>query len=363
MENIEMNKNTMIFQREVPGCGTRKWIKRAGIVVIAIIVCVCFLSIESIAAKNTRALSVIYDNLKIKIDGALIIPKDASGNQIHPFLYEDTTYLPLRALSTGLGCDVIWNDVTATANIISKGNATLEYGIPDIKISSEIISVEFADITVMIDGKKASLKNEPFIYKGTTYMPLREIATILSCTVDFDDKTKTILIQREQAVEKTGTQQTEAGAAPGTTGNFSKADMMIVISGKNVSIDQNVTVVTQILGNKYEYEEAVSCAYTGMDKMYRYSGIEISTLPIGGTDQICAIDVFSNVYKTGKSITIGSTLSEIEMAYGKDYTLDAGVLVYWGGVKNDPKTPQLYFTLNKENMVKNFGIYNGKSSG
>jgi len=165
---------------------------------------------------------------------------------------------------------------------------------------------------------------------------------------------------------------TQAGAPPGTTqagnagagkaGSFSGADMAFVISGKTVRLDQNVSVIKDLLGAPKSCEEVESCAYDGLDKFFVYDGVEVSTLPIDG-DLICAIDVLKNTVKTEKGVTIGGSLAQIEAAYGKDYTLENGVLIYWAGPKGNPKTPQLYFMLDRNDNVKTFGMYNGKSAG
>jgi len=147
-----------------------------------------------------------------------------------------------------------------------------------------------------------------------------------------------------------------------TGGSFSSADLAIIIKSKTVRLDQNISVIRDLLGAPKEFEEIESCAYTGMDKFFVYDGLEVSTLPING-DLICSIDIFKSIFKTDKNITVGSAIAQIEAAYGTDYTLENSVLIYWAGQKNNPKTAQLYFMLNRDNVVEAFGIYNGKSAG
>ena len=117
-----------------------------------------------------------------------------------------------------------------------------------------------------------------------------------------------------------------------------------------------------MLGTPTRYEEIESCAYSGLDKFYVFGKIEVSTLPING-DSICAIDVFDNTASTSKNITAGNTIAQIEAAYGKDYTYENGVLIYWDGPRGNPKTPQLYFMIDRNDKIEAFGIYNGKSAG
>jgi hypothetical protein len=268
-----------------------------------------------------------------------------------------------------------------------------------------------------LDGKRLSIANEPFLFDGSVYLPVREIADFLNCTVKYNEATNVIGIAYDEKATASGSSAVAApqtptqasgtapqtptqasGTAPQTqaqpsvtsppsapaqpaspaqppadnsaaakpstdgAGSFSSADLAFIIKDKTVKLDQNISVVKDLLGAPKDYEEVESCAYSGLDKFYIFDGVEVRTLPIDG-DSICAIDVLKNSVKTAKGITVGSALSQIEAAYGKDYTLENGVLIYWAGPKGNPKTPQLYFMLDKNNAVETFGMYNGKSAG
>ena len=41
----------------------------------------------------------------------MIDPKDANGQTVEPFIYNGTTYLPVRAVGTAIGKDVSWDGV------------------------------------------------------------------------------------------------------------------------------------------------------------------------------------------------------------------------------------------------------------
>ena len=55
------------------------------------------------------------------MDGKEIVPVDASGNVVEPFIIDGTTYLPVRAVSSALGLDVSWNDQTKTVELNTPG--------------------------------------------------------------------------------------------------------------------------------------------------------------------------------------------------------------------------------------------------
>lgn len=61
-----------------------------------------------------RDIKAVYDNIKIYVDGKLIHPKDSEGNTVEPFIYNGTTYLPIRAVASAFGKNVRWDGNTKT---------------------------------------------------------------------------------------------------------------------------------------------------------------------------------------------------------------------------------------------------------
>ena len=80
-----------------------------------IILAVLAILTGSITAKNaTVSRDLYYGDIKIRLNGNLITPKDALGNIVEPFAIDGTTYLPIRAISGALGLNVDWDGATAT---------------------------------------------------------------------------------------------------------------------------------------------------------------------------------------------------------------------------------------------------------
>lgn len=65
----------------------------------------------------TQSIQVSFDNIKIAVDGKVITPKDVSGNTVQPFIYNGTTYLPIRAIGEAIGKEVSWDQATKTASL------------------------------------------------------------------------------------------------------------------------------------------------------------------------------------------------------------------------------------------------------
>ncbi|HOV26333.1 MAG TPA: stalk domain-containing protein [Pseudobacteroides sp.] len=67
-----------------------------------------------------KAINAVYNNIKLYVDGKLVKPKDAKGNDVDPFIYNGTTYLPIRAVSEALGKTVSWDGETNSVYVGNK---------------------------------------------------------------------------------------------------------------------------------------------------------------------------------------------------------------------------------------------------
>ncbi|MDR1572114.1 MAG: copper amine oxidase N-terminal domain-containing protein [Clostridiales Family XIII bacterium] len=75
------------------------------------------------ASVGTYPLMATFANVKIHVNGRPIIPRDANGAMVEPFIVNGTTYLPVRAVSEALGMKVAWD---GEAKIVSVGEAPVE---------------------------------------------------------------------------------------------------------------------------------------------------------------------------------------------------------------------------------------------
>lgn len=79
--------------------------------------CVALVTATAFAASGTKNIAVTYKNIKLNIDGVEVTPKDANGATVEPFVYNGTTYLPVRAVGSALGKQVSWDGNTNTVYI------------------------------------------------------------------------------------------------------------------------------------------------------------------------------------------------------------------------------------------------------
>ena len=79
----------------------------------------------AVFAKNaSETIEVLYENIKIFVDGEQIDPKDANGQTVEPFIYNGTTYLPVRAVGNAFGKDVSWDGVEKVVYLGAKPGET-----------------------------------------------------------------------------------------------------------------------------------------------------------------------------------------------------------------------------------------------
>ena len=65
----------------------------------------------ALAKTGKETIEVSYQNIKIFMDGMEVDARDAKGEKVEPFIYNGTTYLPVRAVGQAVGKEVAWDGV------------------------------------------------------------------------------------------------------------------------------------------------------------------------------------------------------------------------------------------------------------
>ena len=63
----------------------------------------------TIAKESAEQITAVYRNIKLVVDGVMVEPKDVNGNVVEPFIYNGTTYLPVRAVGEAFDKQVEWD--------------------------------------------------------------------------------------------------------------------------------------------------------------------------------------------------------------------------------------------------------------
>ena len=69
--------------------------------------------VSALAGKQVT----IYPGVNLYVDDALIEPKDANGSPVEVFIYNGTTYLPVRAIGEAFGKTVAWEGSTSSVYV------------------------------------------------------------------------------------------------------------------------------------------------------------------------------------------------------------------------------------------------------
>ncbi|MBQ9922213.1 MAG: hypothetical protein IJO52_08495 [Clostridia bacterium] len=78
------------------------------------LIAVAAIAFSVVASNGTVQKNLLYEDIKITLDGREIKPCDVNGNYIEPFIIEGTTYLPVRGVASSLGLTVDWDGNTNT---------------------------------------------------------------------------------------------------------------------------------------------------------------------------------------------------------------------------------------------------------
>ncbi|NLL82381.1 MAG: hypothetical protein GX231_08760 [Tissierellia bacterium] len=117
-----------------------------------------------------------------------------NGNDItslsSPILENNRTLVPIRFISEELGADVTWNNADRTV-LVEKGNNTVL-----LRIGSQLVSYD--------NGSDYEVSDiAPKIINDRTYVPLRLISNALDIGIDWDNATRTVLIDSQILPEET----------------------------------------------------------------------------------------------------------------------------------------------------------------
>lgn len=85
----------------------------------------------------------------------------------------------------------------ATVAALVMGAAPAAYA----KVANMDIPVMFNNIKVVVDGKELKTDKEPFIYEGTTYLPVRAVGEAVGKNVTWDAASKTVILGETEQKE------------------------------------------------------------------------------------------------------------------------------------------------------------------
>lgn len=241
------------------------------VLVLAIMLAVPFTAAATDAAAE---VTLAYRGIKIVVDGTTMNPVDTEGNSTEPFIIDGTTYLPVRAVAGALGLTVGWDNATSTVTLTSGGETNYGSGTPAATNEKKTATIRYRDIKIVIDGQQITPKDsdgvvvEPFIYDGSTYLPIRAVAGALGLDVGWDGETSTVSLDSAENAEDT------AGIAePGWKMVSAHTDSWLGTSDTTYTYDAQGRLIEESGTNsltgdyvyKYQYDENGTLVYESFD--------------------------------------------------------------------------------------------------
>ncbi len=109
------------------------------------------------------------------------------------------------------------------------------------------------------------------------------------------------------------------------------------LNGVTIAMNAEMAPIVEELGDADSYFESESCAFQGLDKVYTYGSVQISTYPQDDVDYVYSIVLKDDMVETPEGIMIGSSKDDVIAAYGEadtetdaslSYTKDDSVLAF-----------------------------------
>ena len=113
--------------------------------------CACAGGVALAANTVNKTITVQYCDIKLVVDGVPISPKSANGTAVEPFIYNGTTYLPVRAVGDAVGKQVSWDGQSKTVYLGDAPNS--KKWLLDVCPPYESYRMKLSAVTIKMDGK------------------------------------------------------------------------------------------------------------------------------------------------------------------------------------------------------------------
>lgn len=164
----------------------------------------------AILLSATLIMPVFANGISIYINNSKIETPDA------PYIKDSRTLVPIRVISENLGVEVGWDNATREVSLQKDGNQTI---------------LPLGKNLYIQNGQEVSTDIAPEIKNDRTFVPLRLIAELYGKQVNWDNASRSVLINEpgtEVIVPK----------APQTSNTFEGAKVVRVIDGDTIVVDR-----------------------------------------------------------------------------------------------------------------------------
>ena len=207
--------------------------------------------------------------------------------------------------------------------ILVISNATVEAAKKKEHVKEEMMNQQTHENIVVVSTKE----QEDKIEKDTKSAVKKQENVIMEKQEQSkkNDKVENDKKIKNENKDKLQKEVTEGGMQ--ADGKVTKEDFAVVVNDIRIELGTDINEIVEQLGEPDDYIQARSCLHDGDDKIYTYGGIVIYTYPQGKNDVVYIVEYIGEE-KTPSGIGLGSTLTDLEEAYGCDYLEDAFYTTY-----------------------------------
>ena len=151
------------------------------------------------ATVGTKTIEAVYSNIKVYKDNVLCELKDANGTTIEPFIYNGTTYLPVRGAANLADMQVTWDGTNKSVylwdEMVPEGTYFLEVCPPYDKSSYVTTYLASKGQSFSMAGEKYSNGMTLYVRSGYALFNLNSKYETIECTIghtDSQDNEKTV---------------------------------------------------------------------------------------------------------------------------------------------------------------------------
>jgi hypothetical protein len=103
------------------------------------------------------------------------------------------------------------------------------------------------------------------------------------------------------------------------------------LNGTTLAMNAQMAPAVETLGDPDSYFESESCAFQGLDKVYTYGSVKITTYPLEEVDYIYSVELMDDTVSTAEGIGIGASKDDVTGAYGNASETTDTSLIYTKG--------------------------------
>lgn len=218
--------------------------------------------------KASNTIKVQNVDVKLLFDGVVMQPP--AGQYV--FMYNNTTYVPLRFMSYALQKSVSWDAKNLKVTVAEPSGSEMvvikEYLMNvtnDSSFTAKNISLNNVNASYVFNGNNKALPKgqSSFLLNGSIYVPLRFLSESVGNSISWDQKTKTITANSKIYEEKNANVNSNgngsgpsASATPTATADVNGAGSGSAGTGTGKVSYESITSATEAKLNALESQSA-----------------------------------------------------------------------------------------------------------